>query len=291
MTAAHNINMKIPGKVAWDELMFLGKLAAQVPKGGKIVEIGPLYGRSTFTLGSSAPHAEVFAIDTFEDAPWVQKYAAQSSKIPTYGLDAFKSFTSSLPNIKPIQGYSPQIVSDWSAPIDMYFEDATHGNPNLKENMDFWIGHLKPGGIVCGHDYTLRFPDVKSEAEKWGEKWGTRPVIVGSLWAIQKPKAEGGASDILSLPFDENDEHKTLKIYTQNKLLGRTKNLSGYWAGSHLNHDALNKIAINFETPSDDLQIEYRLGHPETGRTKWIAGGQFAKLVKGKKFGSVAKFS
>ncbi len=271
------INMKIPGKVAWDELMFLSTLASRVPAMGQIVEIGPLYGRSTFSLAKSAPQATVTSIDTFENAEWIQKYAASSKDIPQFGLEAFKKFTSQFENVNPIVGFSPQVVSDWSKPIDMYFEDATHGNPNLKENMNFWISHLKPGGIACGHDYTLRFPDVKREVDEWAKRWGTIPKIVGSLWAIQKP--ENGVSQPTLHTIEGVNSVHNLVVHTKNKRFGHMKTRSGYWAGAHLDADPLNWISIDFSNHDEDLQLRYNVRHPKFGQSGWKDAGEKAMVI------------
>ena len=170
-----------------DELAFLATLAAQVPQQGHIVEVGAFYGRSTNAIAQGNPTAKITSIDTFENVDWTDRYANQYHGIPVFGRDAFDHFTNSLENVSPIQGFSPDCVRDWVHPIDMYFEDAIHGNPGLKRNLDFWMGHLKPGGIACGHDYTRRFPDIKTEVDSRAHRWGCDVTVVGSLWALRKP--------------------------------------------------------------------------------------------------------
>jgi len=44
-------HLAVPGKMDMDEMAFLAALAAQVPQGGRIVEVGPFYGRSTRAIG------------------------------------------------------------------------------------------------------------------------------------------------------------------------------------------------------------------------------------------------
>ncbi len=283
--------MEIPGKVAFDELQFLSELAAKVPAGGVIVEVGPLYGRSTFAIGSSAPQAKVYSIDTFEEAAWIDKYASMSKKIPKFGIDAFKSFTGELKNVEAIKGYSPECVIDWVDPIDMYFEDATHGNPNLRENMSFWISHLRAGGIACGHDFTLRFPDVKREVEAWAEKWDTEVAIVGSLWAIRKPLDDEEYNTPLQLKLGSDSEQKYLTVDTRNKRSGYRTSISGYWAGAHLDNDALVSVEIDFADEEPDLQLEYKIANPACDESKWHLAGEKAQLIKDGKLIGIKEFS
>lgn len=272
-------HLKVPGKMDMDEMAFLAALAAKVPAGGHIIEIGPFYGRSTCVMGRANPDVKITSIDTFEDVAWTERYAGLYQDMPRFGRAAFDTYTRDLPDVTAIQGYSPQVVADWAAPVDMYFEDAVHGNPVLKQNMDFWINHLRPGGIACGHDYTLRFPDIKTEADCWAAKWGTKLEVVGSLWALRKPhpsdpearKSRGLATGLTPQP--------RLKIRTKNKVKGDDKTLDGYWCGAHLEADKLSWVMIDPLDEDTGLKLEYRVGHHIHGSSDWTPAGQRARIL------------
>ena len=270
--------MNVPGKMAWDELAFLSELAAHVPSGGKIVEIGPLFGRSTNAIASAAPSAQITSIDTFDNADWIKAYQSKLRDVPDFGIDAFRHYTKKFKNVSAIQGYSPTVVQNWAEPIDMYFEDATHGNPNLKQNMDFWISHLRPGGVVCGHDYTLRFPDVKREADKWAKQWGVRADVVGSLWALRKPSNASSKSTPISSDLGELYDGPRLLVRVKNRISGVSEARSGYWAGAHLAMDPIQWISIDIEEPVDGLRIEYQVWDGFRGRSGWKSCGEKAFL-------------
>lgn len=263
--------LKVPGRMDLDELSFLAALARSVPNGGHIVEIGPFYGRSTNAMARANQDARISSIDTFENVAWTGRYAEKYKEVPEFGRGAFDRFTAGLTNVRAIEGNSPACVQDWAEPIDLYFEDSVHGNPGLKANLDFWIARLKPGGIACGHDYTRRFPDVKREVDRLAARWNTKPWIVGSLWALQKP----GTSEAMRPPGLTCTPN--LAIQTDNRRKGRSFARSGYWCGAHLDADRLNWFDI---VPAPGLEgLEYRLGHTRHGETGWIPAGTPARLV------------
>ena len=268
------IDISIPGKMSIEEMQFLAALAQQVPAGGNIVEVGPFYGRSTHVMARSNPQANIHSIDTFEDVEWTRNYANSYREIPPFGLEAFQHFTRDCPNVTPIKGFSPDVVSDWDTPVDMYFEDAIHGNPGLRDNLDFWIARLKPGGILCGHDYSLRFIDVKRESDGWAARWNTQVAIVGSLWAIRKPVGDTPPAP-LHLPLDDFAQ---LRLRVKNRHKGYSVASSGYWAGAHLDADPMIWLDVVMENGAPDLGLEYRLGNAAGLTTEWIPAGQRARL-------------
>ena len=256
--------LRVPGKTSLDELGFLAALAAQVPCGGTIVEIGAFYGRATRVMALSNRHARVIAIDTFEDVHWTRKYAKSYTDIPAFGRGAFNRYMSDLTNVCAITGDSPEAVSDWSTDIDLYFEDAVHGNPKLRANLDFWSAHVKPGGIVCGHEYSHRFLDVKREVDRLASIWNTEVCIVGSLWALRKPG--GKTSTLLGKDFMSG---MNAQLTVTNKKKGRSSRSLGMWAGAHLDADRIESFRIVPSCAAGPEALQVRLGHPSFGNTNW----------------------
>ncbi|MBM3589167.1 MAG: hypothetical protein FJX33_15510 [Alphaproteobacteria bacterium] len=86
-----------------------------------------------------------------------------------------------------IQGYSPQIARGRKFGIDLYVEDAMHGNPVLGQNMAFWSSRIKPGGVASGHDYCAEWPDVISEANALAERWSSKVKCADTFWSVERP--------------------------------------------------------------------------------------------------------
>lgn len=271
--------LDVPGIMSMDELAFLAALARRVPQGGRIVEVGCFYGRSTNAMARANPGAQITSIDKFENLDWTERYSSEFRGIPPFGLEAFESYTRDCANVTAIKGMSPDVVADWNEPIDMYFEDAVHGNPGLRRNLDFWFAHLRPGGVAAGHDYNLRFPDVKSEVDAWAARWNIPLRIVGSLWALRKPVPGEDPAITRSSATPSLSLQPMLYLRGANRKAGAFRAADGYWAGAHLEADRLNWLSISAREPKTCPALEYRVGHREHGNSDWVPMGTEAKLV------------
>lgn len=89
-----------------------------------------------------------------------------------------------------MQGFSPKDFSHWHEKIDLYFEDAVHTDPTLGENIRFWGERLKPNGILCGHDFVEKFPDVQRHAREAAAATNRTLHVIGSLWFILPEELE-----------------------------------------------------------------------------------------------------
>jgi hypothetical protein len=175
--------LDIPGQVSVFQLRAIEAIASLVPPHGVVVEVGSLFGRSSWAWGASVPPStEVFCIDPWEHNAGVrameQRYGIK------YGLEQFIEYTKDQPNITPKKGYSPNDFLDWNRNIDLYYEDAVHTNPILARNLEFWSSKLKPTGVLCGDDYRPRFPDVRSGAEGLAKAFGRELILVENFWCL-----------------------------------------------------------------------------------------------------------
>jgi hypothetical protein len=184
------INLSIPGQMPEKELKAIERLAVRVPPNGVVVEIGSLFGRSSYTWATSVPaSANVYCIDPWVREQWMIDFVeTMIPDCPPLSFEAFQHYVGDLPNIIPIRAYSPQGVSDWSRPVDIVFDDSNHTNPWFRNNLNFWSQHLRPGGILCGHDYCDDWPDVRSEVDGLAREWKTKVSVVGMLWWLEAPK-------------------------------------------------------------------------------------------------------
>jgi predicted O-methyltransferase YrrM len=49
--------------------------------------------------------------------------------------------------------------------LDFVFIDASHNYEDVKRDINFWRFKVKPGGIICGHDYGS-WPGVKQAVDE-----------------------------------------------------------------------------------------------------------------------------
>jgi hypothetical protein len=216
------INEDIPGQMSARELKAIAAVAKSAPERGKIVEIGSLFGRSSWTWAKNAhPSVTIYCID-----PW-QKNAGvrplEEKHQVRYGLPAFEKFTAGCSNIVAKQGYSPRDFLTWSEEIDVFFDDAVHQDPVFSENLVFWRRFLKPSGIVCGHDYRPAFPDIVAGVNKLAASTGRDLVVVESFWCL--------------LPRDRSDVSLGLRS-SLSELAGEWSKLA-YYSQQEINIDTI----------------------------------------------------
>lgn len=228
-------------------LQYLGYLAQSVPENGVIVEIGPLFGSSTWVLSKNAPaSAKIISIDTWEPQPWIDKIEAKFPGCHPFSIDAFKHYTSDCPNVEAIQGWSPDVVRDYPfKSVHMVFDDATHGDPGFTKNIEFFLPLLVEGGILCGDDYASGWPDIVKNVDWIGRAWNQDPEICGRVWSVIKPsgifdRQQTRPRDIIRL----SEQHVPLSLDV--RLLSG-KEIHGAplcWAGASHKQDAITQLRV-----------------------------------------------
>jgi hypothetical protein len=180
------LNFSIPGQMKVEELERLARLARTVPPNGCIVEIGSLFGLTSWTLAKNAyPNVTVYCIDPWVSEPWM--LPIEESAGHTLSLETFIKNVSDVPNIIPLRGYSPRDFIGWQRATDLLFVDSAYTNPMLHQNLTFWTPFLRPGGVICGRGYCDGFPDVKSEVDGLAANLVATAQIAETLWSIRLP--------------------------------------------------------------------------------------------------------
>ncbi len=270
------INHDIPRTMTLEGLEYLGRLAQSVPKNGVIVEVGPLFGSSTWVLAKNAhPSVTVYSIDTWEPQLWIAKIEAKFPNCKPFSLDAFKHYIQDCPNVIPIQGWSPDIVqATWNRPIDLFFDDASHGNPGFINNINFFEPFIKPLGIICGDDYASGWPDIVREVDNLGQKWHLQPEIAGRVWAMRKPYFEKNITQTVYDSLELDIELPQLSAIISTKQGLHTIGSPNCWAGAMHKSDTVQTIQLSWKNPIAGLsaKIQYHLSNSNT--TDWIIAGQ-----------------
>ena len=164
------------------------------------VEVGCLHGRSSYVISATINKGKLFCIDLWNNMDtYNSSYTEDQIKkynLPYKGLvntlEVFLENTKDRKNIIHIKGSSPDIVKDWNKPIDFIFLDAAHTNPGDRENIDFWLPKIKPGGTFLGHDcyFDRRFPDVNLNVEHMEDLLKQKVILIPntSIWYFTLPK-------------------------------------------------------------------------------------------------------
>jgi hypothetical protein len=196
-------NLRIPGWMPEDELRIIEQVARTIPRYGKMVEVGPFCGRSSWCWAKSAdPTVTVFCLDIWNPAehpyhpPAV--IGAQDTTNADFGvadsleqvvgtIENFRHFTRDCGNIVAIQGASPYAFQSWNQPLDLVFLDGVHHNPIFWDDLNFWFWKLKPGGLCCGDDFARTHPDTVWSVQDFAKNHGLTFFVQGRLWFIPRP--------------------------------------------------------------------------------------------------------
>ena len=157
------------------------------------VEIGCLHGRSSYAISLAINKGKLYCIDLWGNE---EVYYEENNKKISNSLEIFLEYTKNRNNIIPIRGSSPSIVKDWEQPVDFVFLDASHVNPNDRDNIDFWLSKIKPGGIFLGHDWQegakpgKGCPDVNLNVEYMEDLLKQKVTIIPetSIWYFTMSK-------------------------------------------------------------------------------------------------------
>lgn len=181
----------VPGWTADVEEVELRRLAALVPAGGTIVEIGAEYGRSAAAFCSGADaSATIISVDLFPfDHPVVgDLMAAYKSNLERAG---FKDRTSVM------RGDSRSVGRSWNPDyrINLLFIDGDHSYRRVLGDLQIWGRFVGFGGYLACHDCAIPGRDdnhdlhieVARAIRQWRDPvaW---PYIgqVGTLYVLQR---------------------------------------------------------------------------------------------------------
>lgn len=140
------------GYLDHDEIDLLQATAMRLPKNPLTANIGAGAGTSALAIAEARPDAMIYSVDI-------------SPGGPLGGLEgernAFDGAGMKWPN--QILGDSKAVGKLWAGDkFDMIFIDADHSEEGIRGDIAAWMPHLKPGGFVVFHDYTMHmWPAVK----------------------------------------------------------------------------------------------------------------------------------
>jgi predicted O-methyltransferase YrrM len=150
------IAYNIPGEMWPSELVWLYHHLAK----SKIhVEVGTFCGRSLFaTCAGMSQGSKVICVDAnlgyTAPIPWVQSVRGSTIKMA-------KELTGV--HVELMESYSldaARAVHDSGQMIDSIFIDGDHNVAEVTGDIQAWLPLLRPGGLICGHDYWAQHTGV-----------------------------------------------------------------------------------------------------------------------------------
>ncbi len=164
----------VPGYASDSELRWFVGAASSLEQGATWVEIGALCGRSFLAVGLSLPQgATLISIDTLmgmqkrQGITMLDTYEELARERPDLQITLMRCSSTS----------ASRLIREQSC--DVVYVDGDHSGPAVQSDIVAWTPNLKPGGMMCGHDYgEPEYPDVKVVVDSLPHS----TVAVGSIW-------------------------------------------------------------------------------------------------------------
>src|SRR5687768_13145877 len=65
-------------------------------------------------------------------------------------------------SLRLIPATTREAAKHWRGPIDLLYVDAGHGYSDVLTDLEAWVPHVRPGGVIAGDDYGHpRYPGVQ----------------------------------------------------------------------------------------------------------------------------------
>ncbi|RLS41713.1 MAG: class I SAM-dependent methyltransferase [Planctomycetota bacterium] len=184
----------LESEMSAEELRLLQRLLAQNSKQGKHLEIGTAAGGTlvsmmkTFADDQRPPFVVVDRMTYFPNQQQLVYENLRANQIDPSGVD-FRQASSS-------QAYRQARSSGET--FEFILVDASHKIISVMADLR-WAGLLKPGGIICFHDYSPKFPGVRMCVDRFLGKHQNyqRLDCAGTLLAIRKTAA--GTTDEVTI--------------------------------------------------------------------------------------------
>ena len=184
----------IPGYLTTKDMLTIQDLAKELPSDGIFVEIGSFLGKSTVEWAKSLKglnkNYKIIAIDSFNSHIDILRNLLKKAEfdIPESNshIEMFRYYTQDYSIIKPLEAFFNQdFVFDQT--VAGVFEDSEHSQRALSFALPYWWKRIVPGGILSGHDYTMRDVQVSVDSFALLNNLTVHKAGEGSsIWWIKK---------------------------------------------------------------------------------------------------------
>lgn len=163
-----------------------------------IVELGVEQGVYSEILCQANPQAKVFLIDAWKAYRGYRDHVSQDK------LDGFFEITqervAKYGNAHIIRGFSMDVVKKFpDNTFDAVYLDGNHKFQYFANDLAEWHRKVKPGGIVCGHDYKIHKNSdqfhVVQVLHAWIDAYNIRPwFVLGRKEIVENEVRDGSRS-------------------------------------------------------------------------------------------------
>ncbi len=168
----------------------------------RMLEVGSWVGESAIALLGGAPKDSIiYCVDHWKGSPtdWTCHIANEVNVWDWF----FKNVGDLIgTSIFPIKGDSLQAAADLgdAQELDLIFLDGDHDEAAVRADIDAWLRHLSPTGVLCGHDYCGEFPGVVNALEQFLGPLGLTPSRIHgtTVWFVTKTQIDSARATIVA---------------------------------------------------------------------------------------------
>ena len=185
----------IDGWFSEDEGRWYARFARGL-RGGVFVEVGSWKGRSTSFIGAicNANGTRLVCVDHWSGSKDVlaARYAAALAVEDVE--QTFRDNMSALGIVVEVIAAPSTEAASRLEPesVDRVFLDASHDRASVAEDLRVWSERLRPGGILAGHDYAEKHPEVRAAVDEHARQKG---LVVRrgprSIYWLESPPSGG----------------------------------------------------------------------------------------------------
>ena len=167
--------LKRRSEITLEEARFLGELVRSAPAARPIIEIGTLFGGSTRIIALfKQPQTKLVTVDSFRWNPFGLTCKQHGDLTRDILSDEVQNSNVQIRDVDKNEFYAG--YSD--GPPGLVFLDANHSYESTKADL-VWARKVG-AALVCGHDYSQKFPGVMKAVQECG---GAKKVV-GTLFQL-----------------------------------------------------------------------------------------------------------
>jgi len=150
----------VDGYISDEQGRIMQDYARKMPAASAL-EIGSYRGKSACYLASGMPEgANLFCVDPWEDSEKVREEQFRTSK----NFDLFCENVEACglsDRVTAIRGFSHEVAEWWGLPLGLLYIDGGHEYDEVIRDIDGFLPHVVPGGVVLFDDYSPAFPGIQ----------------------------------------------------------------------------------------------------------------------------------
>jgi predicted O-methyltransferase YrrM len=215
----------ISGMVSRREAECLFELAAAVPAGCDIVEIGSYLGRSTAFLAQGAtPDGRVHAVDPFVNGFLQRQHGERYNTFDQFERNMRMLHLDAV--VTPHAMDSVRAAKEYDGrPIGLLFVDGDHSEGAVVADVVAWSAHLSKGGFVAFDD--IKWTGVEAALRRLVQDRVIRPLAgkVGKVGVCGPADAWPSRVRVLARPnaYDDEPSRLNVKSFVHRQVLGEDR--------------------------------------------------------------------